>query len=158
MFVFLWSHCLLLVMLVEADRWVQQWNTECGLTYRFDSIARSRGSHVALRGATSLLGVVENSLTQYQPKIHGDFVCWNEGKRVDTLPHGQGVDPLKYSIPVANCFAYKVITKLGWQVLVLNEFMSLLDSFLSHLPIGSHEWESVAAGHNEKFSDKDLTS
>ena len=33
--------------------------------------------------------------------------------------------------------------------------MSLLDSVLSHLPIGSHEWECVASDHNEKFPDKD---
>ena len=35
--------------------------------------------------------------------------------------------------------------------------MSLLDSVLTHLPIGSHEWECVAAEHNEIFQDKDQT-
>ena len=39
----------------------------------------------------------------------------------------------------------------------LNEVMSLLDTFLTHLPIGSHEWECVASEHNENFPDKDRT-
>ena len=37
----------------------------------------------------------------------------------------------------------------------LNEVMSLLDTVLTHLPIGSHEWECVASKHNEIFPDKD---
>ena len=39
----------------------------------------------------------------------------------------------------------------------LNEVMSLLDTVLTHLPIGSHEWECVASEHNENFPDKDQT-
>ena len=39
----------------------------------------------------------------------------------------------------------------------LNEVMSLLDTVLTHLPIGSHEWECVASEHNENFPDKDRT-
>jgi hypothetical protein len=35
--------------------------------------------------------------------------------------------------------------------------MSLLDSVLPHLPIGSHEWECAASKHNENFPDKEQT-
>ena len=32
-----------------------------------------------------------------------------------------------------------------------------MDTVLTHLPIGSHEWECVASEHNENFPDKDRT-
>ena len=37
----------------------------------------------------------------------------------------------------------------------LNEVMSLLDTVLTHLPVGSRDWECVASEHNENFPDKD---
>ena len=38
-----------------------------------------------------------------------------------------------------------------------NEVMSMLDCVFSHLPIGSYEWECIAAEHNENFPGKDQT-
>ena len=39
----------------------------------------------------------------------------------------------------------------------LNEVISLSDTVLTHLPVGSRDWECVASEHNENFPDKDQT-
>ena len=55
------------------------------------------------------------------------------------------------TFPMARC------NLLSWgQQFRLNQVMSLLDTVLTRLPIGSHEWECVAFQHNEKISRQGL--